>query len=660
MKQKIETIYNRIKKYAKTNILFFSFIISVFINGTLLRFLTVGNFFDIKPALADIAFILLIGSITYLFKHKGQVRYLMTLSIIMTAICVINSMYYTFYKSFASVSLLVTSLFVIDVGDAVVENVIEYKDFIFIWQPIFMIIMHNILKRKNYYSKVAEVETHEKRFKKTFITSIVIGSIFILTLTSLEITKISSQWNREYILMHYGTYTYQASDIILSSTSSVNFLGFDEAYVDFIDYYENQEELITNNEYSGIFEGKNVLFIHAESVQNIAMELEFYGQEVTPNLNQLADEGLYFSNYYAPVSTGTSSDSEFMIATSQLPAKNGTVFVNYYENDYETMQEAFKEKDYYTFSMHGNVGSFWNRDTMYEELGYDYFYDKDDYIIDETIGLGLSDKSFFRQSVEKIKEIDSTYSNYYGTLIMLTNHTPFNAVDQYGEFDVTMSYKAINDDGEIEEIKAPYLEGSVFGNYLKSVHYSDDAIGELIDGLDAEGLLDDTVIVIYGDHDARFNEEEYERLYNYDPYTDSVIDEEDSSYQEIDFYLYEKLRQVPFIIWSKDDYLSTEITEVMSTQNIKPTLANMFNFEADYMMAPDMFSVEENIVIFPNTNFVTDKVFYNASLDEYKVLTDDPISGTYIEEMNEKVLSTLETSNNIIRFDLIRYHEDKE
>ena len=660
MKQKIETIYNRIKKYAKTNILFFSFIISVFINGTLLRFLTVGNFFDIKPALADIAFILLIGSITYLFKHKGQVRYLMTLSIIMTAICVINSMYYTFYKSFASVSLLVTSLFVIDVGDAVVENVIEYKDFIFIWQPIFMIIMHNILKRKNYYSKVAEVETHEKRFKKTFITSIVIGSIFILTLTSLEITKISSQWNREYILMHYGTYTYQASDIILSSTSSVNFLGFDEAYIDFIDYYENQEELITNNEYSGIFEGKNVLFIHAESVQNIAMELEFYGQEVTPNLNQLADEGLYFSNYYAPVSTGTSSDSEFMIATSQLPAKNGTVFVNYYENDYETMQEAFKEKDYYTFSMHGNVGSFWNRDTMYEELGYDYFYDKDDYIIDETIGLGLSDKSFFRQSVEKIKEIDSTYSNYYGTLIMLTNHTPFNAVDQYGEFDVTMSYKAINDDGEIEEIKAPYLEGSVFGNYLKSVHYSDDAIGELIDGLDAEGLLDDTVIVIYGDHDARFNEEEYERLYNYDPYTDSVIDEEDPSYQEIDFYLYEKLRQVPFIIWSKDDYLSTEITEVMSTQNIKPTLANMFNFEADYMMAPDMFSVEENIVIFPNTNFVTDKVFYNASLDEYKVLTDDPISGTYIEEMNEKVLSTLETSNNIIRFDLIRYHEDKE
>ena len=88
-----------------------------------------------------------------------------------------------------------------------------------------------------------------------------------------------------------------------------------------------------------------------------------------------------------------------------MPTNNGTAFVSYFNREYVTTPLLLREKGYYTFSMHANNGSYWNRNIMHETLGYQRFYSKKDYEIDDVIGLGLSDKSFYRQSIEKIKEI---------------------------------------------------------------------------------------------------------------------------------------------------------------------------------------------------------------------------------------------------------------
>ena len=87
------------------------------------------------------------------------------------------------------------------------------------------------------------------------------------------------------------------------------------------------------------------------------MNLKFNNQDLTPNMNKLAKEGIYFDNFYAEESTGTSSDSEFTFASSLMPASNGTVFMNYFDRNYTTIQKLMQEKGYYTFSMHGNNGS---------------------------------------------------------------------------------------------------------------------------------------------------------------------------------------------------------------------------------------------------------------------------------------------------------------
>lgn len=98
------------------------------------------------------------------------------------------------------------------------------------------------------------------------------------------------------------------------------------------------------NEYTDMFKGKNILLIHAESIQNFTLNTSFNGVDVAPNLKKLASEGLYFSNFYAQESVGTSSDSEFTLSTSLMPASSGTVFVSYWDREYETLQKLLKNK----------------------------------------------------------------------------------------------------------------------------------------------------------------------------------------------------------------------------------------------------------------------------------------------------------------------------
>ena len=201
------------KTYFKTNILFMSFIFSSLINEILLRSLTVKNYFAIKPILADITVLLFIGSIGYLLKPKHQFKYFISWAIMFTALCIINSMYYTNYVSFASFSLLETSLQIVDVGDAVVQNVMEIKDFSYLWEVLAIIFVNEYLKRKKYYEKVSKIEKGKFRAIGTFIAGGIFLLIFSTTLTSIDISRLNKQWTREYIVMEFGAYTYQFNDL---------------------------------------------------------------------------------------------------------------------------------------------------------------------------------------------------------------------------------------------------------------------------------------------------------------------------------------------------------------------------------------------------------------------------------------------------------------
>lgn len=653
---------NYFKKYP----MLFYFIVTAWFNTLLLRIITVGNFLYLKPLFADLGVLFIFSSFVFLFKSdKKRKKYLVVLSFVVTLICIVNSVYYTYYDSFASVSLLATSTFVVDVGDAVVEQVLKISDLLYIWQFLFMLYYYkrdkNYKKKANNISALAQdlIKNGKKAFCDIFVCGVIILVLVSLVITKVEWGRFGKLWNRESVVSSFGILTYQINDICQSLEPKINNLfGHDSAFKEVSNFYDNLVIETSKNKFTNIFNGMNVIVIHAESLQSMAINKSFNGVEVAPTFSRLANEGIYFSNYYSPVGVGTSSDAEFMFSTSLMPSSNGTVFVNYFDREYNTIQKSFKNKGYYTFSMHGNTGDFWNRATMHKNMGYDKFYSKTSFDIDETIGLGISDKSFFKQAVSIIKEISETKNKpFYGNLITLTNHTPWSDLDLMDEYDTSWTVEV---DGE--KIVRDYLNDTTLGAYFTNVHYMDQAMEQFINDLDKAGILDDTVLVIYGDHDARISKSNYDFMYNYDPYTDEVKEKNDEGYIDYNKYDYKLDKKVPFIIWTKDKTITKEITTPASMIDAFPILSNLFGLETnEFQLGHDILGndMNDNTVVFTDGSYLTSKIYYNGQNSEIYSINGGIVDENYIKVNSEYTDNLISVSNNIITYDLIKEIKDK-
>lgn len=646
-KEKIKKLLKIIKKDYPVETFF---IISNLINGLIIRIVTVKNGLFISPLLVDLGFLILVTLISLTIKKEKRIKYFITLSIIFNIVCIVNSIYYHYYSSFASISLIANITFASDVSDAIVENVLKAVDLIYIWQTITLVIIYKKTNKKEY---IKHKENKKKLVKTGLITSLSLFAVAALFMPLNAWSRLYNLWNRESVVMNHGIYVYQLDDFIQSLTPKItSVLGHDKALKKVTDYYKENKYTPSNNEYTNIFKGKNIIVIHAESMQKFAMDLTFNNKEVTPNLNKLANEGIFFSNFYSQVGVGTSSDAEFTFNTSLMPSTKGTVFVNYFDRDYISIPKLLKEQGYYTYSMHANTGEFWNRNTMHKSLGYDKFYNKDSYTIDETIGLGLSDKSFFRQSVDIMKQIKEEENKpFYSLLIMLSNHTPFSDLALMEDYKTTIDVTIDN-----QTVTRDYLNNTTMGNYLRSVHYADSAIGEFIDNLDKEGLLENTVLVIYGDHDARLDFEDFNLLYNYDPITDTIKTENDEGYIPYTKYNYELDRKVPFIIWTKDQNYNLNVNTPMGMIDVLPTLGNMIGIHSDYQLGKDIMNLkgDDNTVTFIDGSFLTSKVYYNSPKGEIYSINNEPITEEYIKERAKKSSDLIEVSNDIITYDFIK------
>ena len=661
----IKDIFNiskrNIVRYFKHNRLFLSYLLLSFINCFLVRYLTVGNWYNYKTLFIDLSVNAILGSFVYLFKVNKQYYYLAVLMFLNTFVCTVNAIYYSWYSSFASFSLLSALGQVGEVGDAVLAK-LKVIYFIYLIPFGLFIYINSRLNKKDYFSYMRKIEKGKIMFVSTLVISTILLGLNMAMVSKGSYSSLQKQWNRESIVKSFGIVIYQGNDLFQTSYSKMNSLfGYDEAARKFVDYYNNREVEESDNKYTGMFEGKNVIMMHLESMMTFFVDLKINGVEITPNLNKLTKEGLYFSSFYPEISVGTSSDTEFTVNTSLLPVSSGTVFVSYYNREYVSLEKLLSDKGYYTFSMHGNKASMWNRNKMHPSLGYKDMYFEDKYNIDEVVGLGLSDHSFYNQIMPILTDIENKNTNYMGTIITLSNHTPFNDLEHYPELDLTYKTTKLNEEtGVEEEVVYDYLEGTKLGNYIKSAHYADMALGEFFDSINNSDVMKNTVFVMYGDHDAKLNRSEFNRYYNYNFETGEIKSTDDPTYINYDYYQNELNRKTPLIIWSKNKKLRTEIKYPMGMIDVLPTISNMLGIKNVFALGQDIFETKnDNIVPFPNGNYLTKKVYYNASKEEYMPLTNEPIDENYIKECKDYTENIIELSNDIIVYDLIKNEKDR-
>lgn len=666
-KELLISLKNNFINFVKYNRQFISFVILCLISCMLLRNYTIGKLWVFESTFFDLAVIILLGSLAYLFKPKKQFWYFFIVMMIITLINIINTVYYAFFTSFASFGLLASLGQTAEVTDAVFEK-LKLVHFVYVLMPLIFVVINRYLSSKDYFNVVEKVEASRKLFFEVAIVGGICLFINISTLTGTDVSRFSKQWNREYVVERFGVIVYQGNDLFQTLRSKLSSMfGFEEAAEKFVTYFNENPYQVSDNKYTNKFEGYNVIVLHMESIMSFLIDLKVNGVEVTPNLNKLVKESMYFDNFYPQVSSGTSSDTEFTFNSSLMPVQSGTVFVSYYNRNYVTLEKLLAEKGYYTFSMHGNKASMWNRNKMHPSMGYKDFYSQDYYKIDEVVGLGLSDRSFFTQSEVIISDINTMvdeseeYNNFMGTLITLSNHTPFD-VDKYVDpttlLDVTYHTGTYDEDGN--EIIYDYLEGSIMGDYLQSVHYADQCLGEFLDYVRNSSEYDKTLFVFYGDHAAQLSKNQFAKFVNYDFETGEQKSEDHPTYINYDYYENEIFKNTPLILWTKDKKIKGRVSYPMGMIDALPTISNMLGIKNEYALGHDIFEIKNNnVVVFPNGNFLTDKMYYNNSKNESRIFGMETIDADYIDEKKKYTENILDLSNDIIVYDLIEKASDR-
>ncbi|MFZ4456239.1 MAG: LTA synthase family protein [Bacteroidales bacterium] len=228
---------------------------------------------------------------------------------------------------------------------------------------------------------------------------------------------------------------------------------------------------------------RNVILLVVESLESFPIEKKINGIEITPNLNQLlSGDSCFFADHVVPqVKDGRSSDAQLIINSGLLPLSSGATCFRNPHNRYFTLAKALQSKGYSTTTLLGGNASFWNQGVFNKSLGYDKLISIDQFRYDETYEFGLTDSSFFAQSIEQLSALPKPF---FAQMITLSSHAPFTLID-----------------GRIY-LQTPKECPKYIADYLNAIHYVDICIGRFISDLKKAGLFHQTTIVITGDHDA--------------------------------------------------------------------------------------------------------------------------------------------------------------
>lgn len=568
--------------------------------------------------LNPLTFLLIVFGLALFVKEKRRNVFIIVTYLLISILLYSNVVFYRFFSDFITLPLIYQP------GNFKALDESFWAEIF--WQDIFyfvdVFILVFVMWKKKQYFIFQTIPSIER--KVYFLMTA--GLIFInLGISHLQTPDLFNRnFDREQLVKNIGPYNYTLYDLYLQTKTSAQRVFAEDNDLIEIKEYVDSNYVEPNPKYFGIAKGRNVIVVSLESTQNFVINRTVNNEEITPFLNDLIKESYYFNNFYHQTGQGKTSDSEFIVDNSLYGLGRGAVFFTHPKNEFMATPEILSNLGYTTASLHANTKVFWNRDEMYHSLGYDRFYHLDYFDVTEenAIGWGLKDIHFFEQSVRLLKELPQPF---YAKLITLTNHHPFVLAEE----DVF--------------IDANVTESETLNQYLQTVRYEDEALRLFFQQLKDEGLYDNSMIVIYGDHNGII-EKDYEAL--------SMFLEKDYTAHTV-----VEMQQVPLIIHIPGEEGET-ISTVGGQIDLKPTMLHLLGIETEGQLnfGHDLFSENHpNLAIFRDGRFVTDKyVFADNTCFEKDSgsVTGDANCETYYDIVTKE----LNYSDQIIYGDLIRFY----
>ncbi|MGN1400720.1 MAG: LTA synthase family protein [Bacillus sp. (in: firmicutes)] len=572
-----------------------------------------------------LSFIMLIFGIGLFLKDKKRPRFIFVTSLILTAILYGNVVYYREFTDFMTVALLFQASNLGDLGGSIL-SLVSPLDILFFAD---IAILFWISKKQ---PSLVVNRTYTKTNRRVYFLLIVAIGFFNLGLAETERPQLLTRtFDREMLVKNIGTYNYHIYDIFLQTKTTAQRALADGSELAEVENYVRANYKEPNSDFTGIAKDKNVILISLESFQNFVLNAEMNGEEITPFLNEFIKESYYFDNFYHQVGQGKTSDSEFIVENSLYPLGRGSVFFTNATNEYTATPEILNEEGYFTASFHANSKSFWNRDVMYDSLGYKKFYDIDSFEVTEenSVGWGLKDKEFFNQSIPYLTELNESDQPFYAKFITLTNHHPFTLDEE----DATIGKYDSN--------------SKTLNNYFQTVRYTDEAVKDFINGLKESGVYDDSIIIMYGDH--------YGISENHNTAMAQYL-EKDS----ITAFDTVQLQRVPLIVHIPGQE-GKVISDVAGQIDLKPTILNLLGVDTSdlIMFGSDLFSEQNTqFTVLRDGSFITEDYVYTKETlydkETGEIVEDQSVIEPYIEKAKQE----LDYSDKIIYGDLLRFIDD--
>lgn len=392
------------------------------------------------------------------------------------------------------------------------------------------------------------------------------------------------------------------------------------------EYYGSHQKTCKPNEMTGLFRGKNVICILGESIDTWLLD-----ERIMPNLYALQQQSIDFTDHYTPLFlTAGTFNTEFALNCGYYLPATGTSAQTYATNVYpQSLANVFRRNGYTANSYHQLDGHFYNREVVHLTWGYESYNDWDDlqYEGSEYLDTALTQPDVYAKIVH-----DEPFVSY---VITYSGHGPYNTAVERSQIISESHLTAARQIAAATGVTT--ANADTWSQYQIAIAHAmetDEMIGQLIENMTADGHIDDTVILFFGDHYSKYLTD-----------TEFVMDLKGA-------WDMNSICRTPFFIYSKDLGEHIEVTKTTASADMLPTLLNLMGFAYDptYYAGSDAFSEYGGFVVFRDYSWYDGTTWWTPY--------DDPETETEeIREMSRVVREYINASWDTIK---TNYFLDKD